>query len=454
MKIAAIVLAAGKGTRMRSSRPKVLHLLLGRPMVSYALETAARVSREKPVLIIPQGADDIRNVVGEKAQFAVQDPQLGTGHAVRQGEAFLKGNSDAVLVTTADMPLLRPETLEQLVSGHGSETPQPVISLLTLRFPLSRGFGRIRRDTNGQIQSIVEEALASPAELELPELNASVYCFQAEWLWESLPRIQASPSGEYYLTDLVGLAVQDGLKVKAIPIQDPSEATGINNRVHLAEAEAILRSRINQEWMLSGVTLVDPPSTYIEPDVQIGQDTIIWPNTILRGSTRIGAGCELGPNSVISDTRIGDRCRVIWSVLENAVLEDQVDIGPFAHLRKGSHLAEGAHMGNFGEVKNSYLGPGTKMGHFSYVGDATIGTGVNIGAGTVTCNFDGTRKNPTEIGDGAFIGSDTMLVAPVKVGEGASTGAGAVVTKDVPPYTLAVGMPARAIRKKEKRDRP
>jgi bifunctional UDP-N-acetylglucosamine pyrophosphorylase/glucosamine-1-phosphate N-acetyltransferase len=454
MKIAAIVLAAGKGTRMRSSQPKVLHPLLGRPMVMYALEAAAKAANDKPVLIIPYGAEDIQNIVGEAAEFAFQEPQLGTGHAVSQGETYLKGKSDAVLVTTADMPLLQAATLERIVAAHGLESPQPAVSFLTLRSSQSRGFGRIRRDDHGQVMAIVEEAQATPAELELGELNASVYCFHAEWLWEALPRIQASPSGEYYLTDLVGLAVQDGLKVQALPIEDPTEAIGINNRLHLAEAEAILRARINQVWMLAGVTLVDPPTTYIEPNVQIGQDTVIWPNTTLRGSTRIGTACDLGPNTVITDSSVGNGCKVFWSVLEKAVLEHRVEIGPFAHLRKGAHLGEGVHMGNFGEVKNSYLGSRTKMGHFSYVGDATVGAEVNIGAGTITCNYDGTRKNPTEIGDGAFIGSDTMLVAPVKVGEGASTGAGAVVTRDVPPFTLAVGMPARAIRKKEKRDRP
>ena len=233
---------------------------------------------------------------------------------------------------------------------------------------------------------------------------------------------------------------------------DPSEAVGINTRVHLAEAEAILRRRINQAWMNAGVSMIDPNMTYIEPDVVIGQDTVIWPNTYLHGSTRIGTNCTIGPNSILHDTQIGDRCRVLVSVTDKAILEDDVDIGPFARLRKGAHLATGVHMGNFGEVKNSYLGPDSKMGHFSYIGDATLGAGVNIGAGTVTCNFDGKRKNKTEIGDRAFIGSDTMLVAPVTVGEGAVTGAGAVVTKNVPPHSVAVGVPARAIRKLKESD--
>jgi bifunctional UDP-N-acetylglucosamine pyrophosphorylase/glucosamine-1-phosphate N-acetyltransferase len=241
--------------------------------------------------------------------------------------------------------------------------------------------------------------------------------------------------------------------VQALTVEDPAEVIGINTRVHLAEAEAALRSRLNKAWMLAGVTMIDPVATYIEPDVTIGRDTVIWPNTYLHGKTEVGEACVLGPNTILRDTRIGNRCKVLASVLEGALLEDDVDMGPFGHLRKGAHLARGVHLGNFGEVKNSYLGPGTKMGHFSYIGDATIGPDVNIGCGTVTCNYgmDG-KKNLTEIGEGAFIGSDTMLVAPVKVGEGAATGSGAVVTKDVPPYTLVVGVPARPLRMLEKRD--
>jgi bifunctional UDP-N-acetylglucosamine pyrophosphorylase / glucosamine-1-phosphate N-acetyltransferase len=313
-----------------------------------------------------------------------------------------------------------------------------------------RGFGRIVRDADGSVRAIVEEAQATPEQLALRELNVGVYCFKASWLWDALHRIQISPKGEYYLTDLVGIAVSAGLTVQAIPATDPTEMIGINTRVHLAEAALALQRRINQNWMLAGVTLVDSATTYIEPGVTIGRDTVIWPNTHLQGQTVVGEECVLGPNSILRDTQVGHRCEVFASVLEQAVLEDDVNLGPFVHLRKGAHLAQGVHMGNFGEVKNSYLGPGTKMGHFSYIGDAQIGEGVNIGAGTITCNFtmEG-KKNRTEIGARAFIGSDTMLVAPVKVGEGAATGSGAVVTKDVPPHTLVVGVPARAIRKLE-----
>jgi bifunctional UDP-N-acetylglucosamine pyrophosphorylase/glucosamine-1-phosphate N-acetyltransferase len=302
------------------------------------------------------------------------------------------------------------------------------------------------------VQAIVEEAEATAEQLAIQELNSGVYCFQAAWLWEALRRIPLSPKGEYYLTDLVGIAVSDGLSVQAISASDPNELIGINTRLHLAEAESILRQRINRDWMLAGVTLADPATSYIEAGVTIGQDTVIWPNTHLRGKTVIGANCTIGPNTIIADSQVGEQCKIIASVLEKAILEDHVEVGPFAHLRKGAHLARGVHMGNFGEVKNSYLGPDTKMGHFSYIGDATIGEDVNIGAGTITCNFDGERKNPTIIGSNVFIGSDTMLVAPVKLGDRARTGAGSVVTKDVQPDTLVVGVPARAIRRLKKNE--
>lgn len=324
--------------------------------------------------------------------------------------------------------------------------------MLTVMAEDARGFGRVVRSSDGQVQAVVEESQATPEQLQIRELNASVYCFAAEWLWEALRRIPLSPKGEYYLTDLVGIAIGEGNAVKALTVEDPEEMIGINTRVHLAEAEAILRRRINEGWMLAGVTLIDPQSTYIESGVKIGQDTVIYPDTYLHGSTTIGEDCVIGPNVIIRDSQLGNRVKVQVSVMEKAVLEDEVDVGPFARLRKGAHLAQGVHMGNFGEIKNAYLGRETKMGHFSYVGDAQIGPGVNIGAGTVTCNFDGEKKHLTEIGANVFIGSDTMLVAPVKLGEGARTGAGSVVTKDVPDYTLVVGIPARAIKKLVKRE--
>jgi len=450
MKVTTVILAAGQGTRMRSEKPKVLHSLLGAPMLSYAIQTAVQVTGTEPILVLGHGVEQIRKEMGEETQIVLQEPQLGTGHAVQQAEKLLRGKTDLVLVTYGDMPLIKAETLSGLVEAQKSHSGP--LTILTLIAEDPRGFGRVLRDDDGSVQAIVEEAQATAQQLTINELNAGVYCFNADWLWDALERVPISQKGEYYLTDVVEIAVSDGYPVQAFSFNDSGEAIGINTRVHLAEAETLLSKRINHELMSSGVTIMDPASTYIEPHVQVGQDTIIWPNTYLQGKTIVGSDCSLGPNTIIRDTLIGDRCKVLASVLEQAVLENEVDVGPFGHLRKGAHLSDGAHMGNFGEVKNSHLGPGVKMGHFSYIGDATIGADVNIGAGTITCNYDGVKKNPTEIEADVFIGSDTMLVAPLKLGKGSLTGAGSVVTKDVPAYTLAVGAPARAIRKLRKSD--
>jgi bifunctional UDP-N-acetylglucosamine pyrophosphorylase/glucosamine-1-phosphate N-acetyltransferase len=446
MKITAILLAAGQGTRMKSDIPKVLHPVCGLPMISHALAAAQAASNEKPVVVIGHGAEAVREYLAGQVECVVQEPQLGTGHAVQKVQATLQGRTDLVLVVYADMPLLRAETLQRLVTSQRKS--KAAMTLLSVISPEARGFGRVLRGADGGVQAIVEESAATREQLAIQELNVGAYCFSAEWLWQALHSLQVSPKGEYFLTDTVALAVQAGRKVEALVIEDLTETIGINTRLHLAEAEAAMRRRINQAHMLAGVTIVDPASTYIEAKVKIGRDTVIWPNTFLRGRTVIGEGCIIGPNTISDDTTVGDCCEILAAVMDGAVVEDNVGIGPYARLRKGARLCKGVHMGNFGEVKDSTLGPGTKMGHFSYIGNATIDREVNIGAGTVTCNYDGKKKNPTEIGEGAFIGSDTMLVAPVKIGAGAITGAGSVVTKDVPPGTTVVGVPARPIGKK------
>lgn len=451
MQISSVILAAGQGTRMRSNLPKVLHPIAGRAMIHYSVDLMNQVTGNRPIVVLGHDAERVQEAIGDRVEIVYQNPQLGTGHAVQQVASRLRQRSDLVLVTLGDMPLLSRGTIESLIDLHkAGDSP---ISLVTVISDEARGFGRIVRNHKGDIQGIVEEAHLAPEQAAIKELNASVYCFRSDWLWDNLFRIPESPKGEYYLTDLIGLAVQeDGIKVSGLLSMDLDEFIGINTRVHLAEVEAILRRRLAEKWMLAGVTITDPDSTYIDSDVNIGQDTSILPNTHLLGATSIGERCVIGPNSIVCDSRIGDQCNVFSSVVESAVLENHVEVGPYGHLRKGAHLATGVHMGNFGEVKNSYLGPGTKMGHFSYLGDATLEENVNVGAGTITCNYDGVQKNQSHIGKNVFIGSDTMLVAPVRVGENSRTGAGSVVTKDVPPDTVVVGVPARAIRKLKKNE--
>lgn len=452
MKITAVLLAAGQGTRMKSDLPKVLHPLCGKPMLWHVLEALKEVTTEPPVVVVGHGAEAVTKYLGESARTVLQEPQLGTGHAAMQAESLLRGDADLVILTYADMPLLRGETFKQLVDTQRLN-PGP-FSLLTVRAEDPRGFGRIVRKPDWTVEAIVEEYVATPEQRQIKELNVGAYCFNAGWLWDALKRIEKNPQkGEYYLTDLVEIAARDNLPVQAVVHDDFTETIGINTRVHLSEAEAAMRKRINQMHMLNGVSMIDPASTYIEAGVQIGRDTTILPNTYIHGKTVIGERNVIGPNAIIRDTTIGNGCRILASVMEGAVLEDDVDMGPFARLRKGAHLKSRVHMGNFGEVKDSVLREGVKVGHFSYIGNADIGANTNIGAGTITCNYDGEKKHPTTIGEDVFIGSDTMLVAPLTLGDGSRTGAGAVVTKNVPEDTLVVGMPARAIRKLERKNK-
>lgn len=446
MSTVPVILAAGKGVRMCSSLPKVLHTVAGKTLVEYAVDLGRTVGDESPLVVIGHGAEAVRKVVGDTARVVMQADQKGTGHALMQAEAVLHGNADRVLVWAADMPLLSAKTLEAVVARQ-LENDGP-ISLVTAVSDQKRGFGRLLRADDGTLQAVVEQVDANEHQLSISDLNVGVYCFDAAWLWPELSKLQVSASGEYYLTDLVAAAVAQGCSVRDIVVDDPVEIIGINTRVHLAEAEAVLRERINHGWMNKGVTVLDPDNTYIASSVRIGSDTIVLPNTYLYGETRVGSSCTIGPNSVVRDSVIADGCRVECSVLEKATLEEGVDVGPFGHLREGSYLARGVHVGNFGEVKNSYLGPQVKMGHFSYVGDAKVGARTNIGAGTITCNYGADKnKHRTVIGEDVFIGSDTMMVAPICIGARSRTGAGSVVTKDVPADSTAVGVPARIIKR-------
>ena len=456
---ATVVLAAGKGTRMRSKLPKVLHPLAGLPLLAHVLNAVEAVpitfsslsqdisvSTQKPIVVLGHEAKQIEAVFGEQCLYAIQEEQLGTGHAVLAAQSTvdaLEPLPQTILVCYGDTPLVSSKMLATVLHEHIAQ--QATITFLTATTEQPSDFGRVVRDSQGRVREIVEMKRATPEQKRIKEVNSGVYCFNRAWLWETLRSLPRNAAGEYYLTDLVGIAgVQEHVITTVNGTLD--ETIGINDRVQLAVAEQLLRKRILERHMYAGVTIIDPATTYIDDTVSIGMDTIILPGTMITGKTSIGGDCRIGPNTTIDASAIGERCIIRGSVLEEAVLEDDVRVGPFSHCRSGAHLAHGVRMGNFGEVKNSYVGAETDMHHFSYLGDATVGEHTNIAAGTITSNFDGKQKHRTVIGAGAFIGCDTVLVAPVTVGEYAYTGAGAVITRDVPPHALVVGVPARVLR--------
>ena len=444
MGLAGVVMAAGEGRRMRSRTPKTLHRVCGREMVRYPVELLRDAGAERVVVVVsPENHDSIRAVLGDSVEYAVQPERDGTAGALACCAPLLVGQAERVLVTGGDSPLVSAESVSRLLDKHTAQAAR--MTLLTAPGWGETDLGRVVVD-NGKVSGIVEAADAGTSpdthKTDVCDVNAGVYCFEAEWLWRTIKRVQPSPSGERYLTALAAIGASHGAGVFAAEAADPTEAFGVNDRIQLAIVEEVMRQRIRERWMLEGVTMTDPASVYIEADVAIGMDTVILPNTMLLGQTSIGENCEIGPNSVIRDTVVGNNCRVTSSALEEAVMEDHTDIGPFSHLRPGAYLESGVHIGNYVEVKESRFRAGAVMGHFGYAGDATIGARVNVGAGMITCNYDGKDKHRTVVEDDAFIGCDTMLVAPVTVGEGSITGAGAVVTKDIPPARLAVGVPA------------
>ena len=435
-----IVLAAGLGTRMRSQTPKVLHLVAGKPLLAHVLDTV-RGAGARPVIVLSKESEPARAIVGDGAVVAMQEPPRGTGDAVRVALGAIPDAAGEAFIVYGDSPLLRSATLRALTDLRAKRGAP--LALLSGLVGTANAYGRVVRDASGDVARVVEARLATPEEKQLPESNLGAYAVDLAWLRKAVPRLRANETGEVFLTDLVALAVADGARVAAYCTDDPDEGMGVNTRVELAAAEDAVRRRIRERHMLAGVTFHDPGSSLVDADVEIAPDAVIEHGSILEGHTRIGSGTRVGPYAIVRDTTIGERCRVEAAVLEGATLEDDVEIGPYSHLRPGAHLEQGVEMGNFGEVKKARLGKGTKMHHFSYIGDAQVGQRVNIGAGTITLNYDGVRKYRTEIGDDAFIGSDSLLRAPIKIGARSVTGAGSVVTKDVPDDMLAVGVPAR-----------
>ena len=434
-----IVLAAGLGTRMRSQTPKVLHPVAGKPLLSHILGALDEVGA-RPVVVLSRESSSARSLLNG-ATVAMQDPPKGTGDAVRVALEAVKDKSGEAFIVYGDTPLVRAETLQAMRKLRAERGA--VLTILTGEMGTDNAYGRVVRDANGDVAKIIETKHATGDEKRLPESNLGAYAADLAWLRTAIPQLKTNATGEVFLTDLVALATQQGKKVAAHLTADPDEGRGVNTRVDLAAAEDALRRRIRERHMLAGVTFHDPSSTLVDAEVEIAPDAIIERGSILEGKTKVGAGTRVGPYSILRDTTVGANCKVEASVLESATLEDDVRIGPFSHLRPGAYLERGVEMGNYGEVKAARLGSGTKMHHFSYVGDASVGQRVNIGAGTITLNYDGVNKNRTEIGDDAFIGSDTLLRAPVKVGKDAATAAGAVVTKDVPDGMIGIGMPAR-----------
>ena len=430
---------------MNSRTPKALHEVCGKPMAAIVSETVRAAGFDPIIVVVPHAGSAIVDTLGESCRYAFQSEPLGTGDALLRARDAV-GDHDNVLVINADVPLIQVSTLDGLGTAHIRS--EAVVTMLTATVDEPAGLGRVVRDSAGQVTSVVEHSEADEATLEIREINAGVYCFRSSWLWDNLPSVPVSASDEVYVTDLIGIAANSKYDVATLGLSDSDEARGVNDRVELSAAESIVRERIREKWMRSGVSMQDPHSVYIDWDVEIGVDTTVRPNTHIRGTTLVGAECEIGPNSIIEHSTIGDRVKVIASVVEQATLESNVDVGPFSHIRPGTYIESEVHIGNFAEVKNSRLGRGTKLGHFSYIGDAQVGSNVNIGAGAVTCNFDGRDKHSTVIGDDVFIGSDTMMVAPVTIGDRSYTSAGSVVNKSVPPDSGAIGAPARIRQKR------
>jgi bifunctional UDP-N-acetylglucosamine pyrophosphorylase/glucosamine-1-phosphate N-acetyltransferase len=447
-KTAVVILAAGKGTRMKSEKAKVLYEIGGRPMLSYVLDRAREMGSKKTVVVVGHQADKVREAFSDKdIIFVEQKEQLGTGHAVMQAEKALSRFKGDILILSGDVPLITSETLTGLMDAHRKS--KATLTVLTAEPENPYGYGRIIKDSKGNIKKIVEEKDATAEERKVREINTGIYCVDSAFLLKALKKIESkNVQKEHYLTDIVGIAVKEKRKVATCKASDFKEAMGINSRIELAEAECIIKTKTLENLMANGVTIIDPSSTYISPSVKIGPDTIVYPGAMISRDTTIGKGCSIGPGSIISDTRIGNGVKVkAYCVMEESEIKDEAVIGPLAHLRPQTVIEKGAHIGNFVEIKKSTVGEGSKANHLTYIGDATIGKGVNIGAGTITCNYDGFRKYQTIIEDNVFVGSDTQFIAPVRIGKGSLIGAGSTITEDVPKDSIALSRAKQETRK-------
>ncbi|MGE7763546.1 bifunctional UDP-N-acetylglucosamine diphosphorylase/glucosamine-1-phosphate N-acetyltransferase GlmU [Peribacillus sp. NPDC097895] len=443
----AIVLAAGQGTRMKSKLYKVLHPVCGKPMVQHVIDQVKQLQIEDIVTVIGHGAEKVQEQLGDSCKYALQDQQLGTAHAVMQAESVLSEKSGTTLVICGDTPLIKAETMEELIALH--EQSQAKATILTAYADDPTGYGRILRSEDGFVKKIVEHKDASDEERYVKEINTGTYCFDNQALFSALKKVSnENVQGEYYLPDVIEILKQEGEIVTAFQSSDFEETLGVNDRVALSQAEQILRKRINESHMRNGVTIIDPLTTYIEADVQIGQDTVINPGACIKGNSIIGQDCLIGPNSEISNCEIGDGTEILQSVVHESSIGSSVKIGPFAHVRPHSDIRDSVKIGNFVEIKKTIFGKGSKASHLSYIGDAEVGENVNIGCGSITVNYDGKNKHLTKIEDNVFIGCNSNLVAPVTIGEGAYVAAGSTITQDVPQEALSVAR-ARQVNKED-----
>lgn len=437
MEASALILAAGAGTRMKSAKPKVAHEILKKPLVRWVVDAVHEAGIKSVATVVGHQREQVIPLV-EDTQVVVQEEQLGTAHAVKIAREALADDPGSLVVLTGDSPLIRPETIQELADLQQENGAAVVV--LTMQVDDPTGYGRIIRDEAGNVCAIVEHKDCTPEQLAITECNSGFYCFGRDFLFEALDKVSTeNAQGEYYLTDVLALAYESGEPVIGLVTDDPDECLGVNSRKQLAEATACLQQRINDRHMANGVTIMDPRTTWIGPDVKIAPDTELLPMTFLYGATNVGCDCVIGPNSRLEDTLVGNGCTLEETIALDSQIDDDVSCGPRAYLRPGTHMCEGSKAGTHVEIKKSTVGKGSKVPHLSYMGDATIGADVNIGAGTITCNYDGEKKWPTTIGDDVFVGSDVMLVAPVTLGNNCLIGAGSVITKDVSAGALGLG---------------